>query len=226
MKKMFMISIILMISMTMLAYVGRLEDYDQGMKLSRLESKQLIVMFSDKNCYYCSKFIDETLPDKRVQELLKAGYIFVEIYPSNKVATLFMNGEEHKVSYDDLFATYGVNGTPTFWFFNENGDALTSLPGFVPANEFIQILQYLGEKAYANGITYADYVKEDHDFTGDKKILELPAESVEYVLSNSPLAKAYTAEEFDPFAVWIVVDREEGETLIEKGAYRVITTLE
>lgn len=226
MRKIIITSLILMLSMTLLGYAGILDDYDTGMKLSKLENKQLIVMFSDKNCYYCSKFIDETLPDERVQELLKAGYVFVEIFSSNKIATLYMNGEEQKVSYSDLYATFGINGTPTFWFFTENGDALTNLPGYVPVNEFVQILQYLGEKAYANGVAYADYINEEHEYTGEKQLIELSKEDIDFVLSNNPMAKEYGSEEFDPFTVWIAANKDEGETLIEKGAYRVITTLE
>jgi hypothetical protein len=86
---------------------------------------------------------------------------------------------------------------------------------------FVKVLQYLGEEAYRQEITFESYSKQEHDYIGDSQIITLNSEEVNYVLNNDPLAKKYKGN-FDRFTIWIVEDKNTANTLIEKGAFRVI----
>ncbi|OAA28487.1 hypothetical protein AT15_04605 [Kosmotoga arenicorallina S304] len=223
MRKILFLLVITAISVSIFSYDAALSDFDTGMKLAKLEQKQLIVMFSDPGCYYCNLFIKNTLPDENVGKLLKAGYVFVEIYPVKKIATVEINGEQQKFLYSDLYSVFGVKGTPTFWFFDEEATPVTSLPGYVEPDFFVNVLKFLGEKAYNSGISFADYSSQPHEYIGTPMLINLSEEDAQYILENDPLAVNYSADlEFDPFRVWVTSDPEIANELISKGAYRVI----
>jgi len=223
-KRIMVISVLSVIMVTaVLASDIVLTDLSTGLRLAELEHKQLIVMFSDKNCYYCVKFVDETIPDERVKELLRAGYVFVEIQKTEDTVEMNLEGEMDQYRYTDLYAIFGVRGTPTFWFFSEEGQPLTNLVGYVPAGNFVGVLQFLGTKAYLDGISFQDFLKEDQDFTGEQMIITLERDDAEYILANDSNARVFSGETSpDPFSVWVTEDAQIAESLIADGVYRVV----
>lgn len=221
MKKM-SILLILLFSVSAFTYVGMLNDFNVALKLADIEQKEAIIMFSDQNCSYCVKFEKETLNDKRVQEILKAQYVFVQIYKNNPgEVSLTLEGKTQEFSYSELYAFFEVRGTPTFWFYTSEGLPLTSLPGYVPAKDFIPIVQFLGEKAYET-TTFDDYRSQPSDYTGNSALVEVNREDYNFVLENDPLAKEYDDQEFDPYTVWLSKDKKQAESLMRQGAHRVI----
>ena len=224
MKRIIVISALFLIMVTsVLASEIVLTDLSVALRLADLEHKQLIVMFSDKNCYYCVKFIDETIPDERVRELLRAGYVFVEIQKTEDTVEMNLEGESKQYSYTELYSVFGVRGTPTFWFFSEEGHPLTNLVGYVPAENFVGVLQFLGTKVYLDGISFQDFLKEDQDFIGKQMIITLEKEDAEYILANDSNARVYSGEvDPDPFSVWVTEDAQVAESLLENGIYRVV----
>lgn len=221
MKKFLLIFLLVTISFLGFAYEGKLNNLETALKLASLEKKTSIIMFSDKSCYYCNLFNEKTLTDKRVQQLLKAGYTFIEIYKGKEKVELVLNGESKTYTYAELYSVFGISGTPTLWFLSSTGNPITNLPGYVPADIFVKVLQYLGEEAYRQEITFESYSKQEHDYIGDSLIITLNSEEANYVLNNDPLAKKYKGD-FDRFTIWIVEDKNTANTLIEKGAFRVI----
>ncbi|MBO8166779.1 MAG: thioredoxin fold domain-containing protein [Kosmotoga sp.] len=224
MKKTIFFLVLIVLAVSVFSYDGVIHDFDTGMKIAKLEQKQLIVMFSDPGCYYCNLFTKSTLSDETVGRLLMAGYVFVEIYPSNeKTATLEIQGKEEKLTYNELYAAFGVKGTPTFWFFDETATSVTSLPGYSKPDFFVNVLRFLGEKAYKNGMSFADYTAQSHDYMGTHVVLNLSEEDAQYITENDPLAMNYSPKvTFDPFRIWITADSEIANELITKGAFRVI----
>ena len=162
--------LVLLIAVAAFSYVGMLDDFDTAMRLASIEKKEAIIMFSDKNCSYCVKFEKETLADSNVQEILRAGFVFAQIYKSNSgKATFPTQGDVKEYSYSDLYAAFGVRGTPTFWFYTTYGEPLTQLPGYVPASDFIPIVRFIGEKAYET-VKFDDYRKLPSDSTLTAKV--------------------------------------------------------
>ncbi|MEA2065958.1 MAG: thioredoxin fold domain-containing protein [Thermotogota bacterium] len=221
MKKFLLILLLVTMSFIGFAYEGKLNNLETALKLASLEKKTAIIMFSDKSCYYCNVFNEKTLTDKNVQQLLKAGYTFIEIYKGKENVDLVLNGETKTYTYSELYSVFGISGTPTLWFLNSAGNPITNLPGYVPADMFVKVLQYLGEEAYRQEIIFESYSKQEHDYIGDSQIITLNSEKANYVLDNDPLAKKYKGD-FDRFTIWIVEDENTANTLIEKSAFRVI----
>ncbi|MFO7881680.1 MAG: thioredoxin fold domain-containing protein [Kosmotogaceae bacterium] len=225
MKKLVLALFLLSITFMAFAYEGKLNDLEVSLRLASLEKKKAIIMFSDESCYYCNVFNEKTLVDDNVQKLLKAGYTFIEIYKGNDKVNLFLDGESKTYTYSELYSVFGISGTPSFWFLNSSGNPITNLPGYVPADMFVKVLQYLGEEAYKQEISFEDYSKQEHEYFGENLLLTLNREEANYVLEYDPLAKNYEGD-FDRFTVWVVEDKEIADELIEKGAFRVILITE
>jgi thioredoxin-related protein len=221
MKKFLLIFLLVTISFVGFAYEGKLNDLETALKLASLEKKTAIIMFSDKSCYYCKVFNEKTLTDKNVQQLLKAGYTFIEIYKGKEKVELVLNGESKTYTYTELYSVFGISGTPTFWFLNSSGNPITYFQGYRPSDMFVKMLQYLGEEAYKQEITFENYTKQEPDYLGKNLLINLSREEANYVLENDPLAKKYKGD-FDTFTIWVVEDENTANILIEKGAFRVI----
>ncbi len=224
MRRQILLFLVLLISFVPLSSsVVVYNDLDTAFKIAELQQKQLILMFSDKNCYYCVKFIDDTIPDSRVQELLKAGYVFVEIQRTNETAEFKLNGDFETYTYADLYTVFGIRGTPTFMFFDERREPVTNLVGHVQPQFFVSVLQFLGKKAYLDGTTFQAFLQQEHDYTGSQAIVTLSEEATAFILDHDQNARRFREEtEPDRFTVWITDDSEEADLLIQFGVFRVI----
>ena len=74
MKKLFVIVITLIIGISMFAYDDIYQDVEKALKLSQIENKITLMVFSSKSCIYCDKLREETFKDERVMEILNAGF--------------------------------------------------------------------------------------------------------------------------------------------------------
>ncbi len=204
------------------ASLNIIDDFDKALKLSKIENKKAIIMFSDPSCYYCNKFKKETLKDETVVNLLKVNFIFSEIYPENSKKSSILGQE---LTYRELYGAFRISGTPTFWFFNESATPLTYLPGFVNAENFSKILRYMARDLYKKDIKFSDYVNQKDDFIGNKKIIEVKEEDFNWLLENDKeivlIENLNELMNFDQFKKYAVESNDLAKQLLEKGAYNV-----
>ncbi len=88
-----------------------------------------IVAYMNKN-FYAVKFDAET---KDTITYKNKDYTFVTAYKSNEVAAFLLNGQ---MSY------------PTSVYLDEKTDPITSVPGYLTAEQLMPILKYFGEDIY------------------------------------------------------------------------------
>ncbi|MCD6546897.1 MAG: thioredoxin fold domain-containing protein [Thermotogae bacterium] len=209
------------------AALNVIDDFDKALKISQLESKKAIVMFSDPGCFYCNKFKKETLKEEEVQNLLNVNFIFSEIYPDTNKKSEFLGQE---LTYRDLYGAFRVSGTPTFWFFTEEGTPLTFLPGFVDAQNFVKILRYMAQELYKKDIKFSDYINQKDDFIGVPSITEINMKDFDWLLKNDDamvfIENVDNMKNFDPFTKYAVESKEIAEKLIKMGAYNVFLKTE
>ncbi|GAB6189805.1 thioredoxin fold domain-containing protein [Marinitoga arctica] len=189
MKKLFSLFIILI---SIISFSSKLEDfivndYDNAIKIGKLTQKNIIIMFSSKTCYYCNKFKSEVLVDDEIQKWLKTEFIFAEIYADkDKYATI----QNKKYNYMELFGAFGVRGTPTFFFFNTDGEPLTQLPGYVNKDMFLSILKFI-KYIRKEKIGFEEFLNKGIKVSIDKKVLRLKKDEIEFLLKNDPNTKEY-----------------------------------
>jgi len=118
------------------------------------EQKKLIVLdvYTDW-CGWCKRMDRDTYADSTVMAYLGEKYIASKMNPE-KDGDLTYQGK--KFSQRQFGQALGIASYPSTVFFNEKGEVLTVVPGYIGAEEFLQILRYFGEGIYLN-TSWEDY---------------------------------------------------------------------
>ena len=165
-------------------------DFDTAMKISMIEGKTAMVVFDSENCPYCKKLKDETLKNEKVSDILNTYYISVELVLETN-EPLHFQGKE--LTSQMLFGGFGFKGTPVVLFFDEKNVPITMLPGYVPSDKMIPVLNFIGQRVYAKNIKFQDYLKNpiSGKFKGSESYIEISDKDALFLEKNDPFVKVY-----------------------------------
>lgn len=130
-------------------------SFDDGLALAKKEKKMVLIDFYTDWCGFCKKMDRETYSDQRIIRYLNEKYVLVKINPE-KSGDLKFRGNTYTYS---TFARYiGVNGYPSTLFMEFDEELITMVPGFVSADEFINMIRFLGDRHYKT-MKYDEFLK-------------------------------------------------------------------
>ncbi|MCX9074877.1 MAG: thioredoxin fold domain-containing protein [Candidatus Methanoperedens sp.] len=104
---------------------------DPGIKEAKNLSKPIFLYFRSETCYWCIRFEEEALSDKRIIEMLDKNFVLISI-------DIF---EQKNVSIN-----LNVRTTPYMIFFTKDGEEISRIPGYLPADDFLARLKDVLEK--------------------------------------------------------------------------------
>jgi len=108
-------------------------SYAEGLERSKAENKKVLLAFHADWCRYCQQMDKETFGNQAVIAYINRYFIPVSV-----------NLETRR----EIAARYNVRGLPSTWFLSENGGVIGSRPGYIPADEMLTILEYIGSDSY------------------------------------------------------------------------------
>ena len=131
--------------------------YDEALLKAEKESKYILVFFYADGCSWCDKMEREVYANEEVKQILSDKFISVKINAgsNNKIV---QNGEE--ITEKKLATLFKVTGYPTTWFLEDKDKGIAPLPGYIPAEQFVTVLKYIGEEWYKK-ITFQEYVENN-----------------------------------------------------------------
>jgi len=131
-------------------------SYNEGLALAEKENKYILIDFYTDWCGYCKKMDKETYSKEEVIGILNENFIVVKVNAesNNKVIE---NGEE--ITERELAKLYQVTGYPTTWFLESNHGRVAPLPGYVTTEQFIPVLNYIGE-GWHKSISFKEYMEK------------------------------------------------------------------
>jgi len=120
--------------------------YEVGLKRAETAKKQTLIDFSTAWCGYCKKMDKETFTDPRVIKFVNDNFVAIRVDGDSK----------REFSVDGFTTTetqltkaeYGVRGFPTFWFLESNGSKIGQMPGYLPADDFLGLLEHVKARKY------------------------------------------------------------------------------
>ncbi len=123
--------------------------------------KFLIVIFESADCKYCNKLNKEVLSDLDFKQSAIKNNVdiaIVNVYGQREV-TDPETGK--KMTEEALALAYRVQGYPTINVFDpdSNFKLLYQIPGYIPKEDFISLLNFLGSKCYQK-VRYQDFMKK------------------------------------------------------------------
>jgi thioredoxin-related protein len=117
------------------------EALDQAPKTNK---KIILDVYTDW-CGWCKRMDRDTYADSAVAAYMQEHYIGSKMNPE-KSGKLTYDGKEF--TQQEFGQALGINGYPATAVFNEKGELLTVIPGYIKAAEFLRILKYFGEDSY------------------------------------------------------------------------------
>lgn len=117
----------------------------QALEEAPKTSKKILLDVYTDWCGWCKRMDRDTYSDKDVAAYLKEHFVASKMNPE----------KEGTIKYDDKEFTQGqfgqamgITGYPATAVFNEKGELLTVIPGYIKSVEFLRILKYFGEDHY------------------------------------------------------------------------------
>ena len=119
-------------------------SYADSLKAGKQQGKKIFLNFYADWCTYCVKMEKETFRDPEVVAYLNKYFISTRV-----------NSDRQQ----DLARKYNVQGLPSTWFLEEDGETIGNLPGYIPAKMMLKILGFVGTDSYKT-MTFQQYLQK------------------------------------------------------------------
>ena len=101
-------------------------SYEEGLAVSKAEKKKVFLHFYADWCVFCAKMARETFQNPAVVSYLNNNFISVRVNTDKE---------------PDTAMRYGVTGLPSTWFLTRMGEAIGTVPGFIPPEILLSMLK-------------------------------------------------------------------------------------
>ena len=128
--------------------------WNEGLRAAAATHRPVLVDVYTDWCGWCRRM------DKDVY-----GRDDVRAYLSRRFVTVRLDAEASTpATYDDrpytessLAARFRVTGYPTTVFLKADGEHMVNVPGYIPADRFLLLLQYVGDGHLERGVSFDDF---------------------------------------------------------------------
>lgn len=132
------------------------QTLEEAQKKAKETGKKVLVFGYADWCTYCMKMRKETYPEDNVQKSLTDDFIPVQINGESEEEIVF-NGKTYK-SYE-LARYLRLTSYPTHYFLNSEGKIIGAQPGFLPAEVFSPLMNYVSEDLFGK-VPFLDYMEK------------------------------------------------------------------
>ncbi len=110
--------------------IAWLRDFSEAKALATAQNKPILIDFYTDWCGWCKRLDKETYGNKDVAEF------------SRQFVCLKINAEQNQA----LVEQYKVRGFPTTVFLKSDGTLIETVPGYFPADQFLELLKRIKAK--------------------------------------------------------------------------------
>ena len=132
------------------------QSLEEAQKEAKETGKNILIFGYADWCTYCRKMRKETYPADNVQESLDKDFIPVQINGESDEEVVF-NGKTYKSV--ELARYLRLNSYPTHYFLNSDGEIIGAQPGFLPADVFSPLMDYVAEGLFGK-VPFLDYMEK------------------------------------------------------------------
>ncbi|XWN37268.1 MAG: thioredoxin fold domain-containing protein [Balneola sp.] len=132
------------------------QSLEEAQKKAKETGKKVLIFGYADWCTYCMKMRKETYPKEKVQKSLSDDFIPVQINGESEEEIVF-NGKTYK-SYE-LARYLRLTSYPTHYFLNSEGKIIGAQPGFLPAEVFSPLMNYVSDDLFGK-VSFLDYMEE------------------------------------------------------------------
>ncbi|TMQ67669.1 MAG: DUF255 domain-containing protein [Candidatus Eisenbacteria bacterium] len=130
-------------------------DWDSGFKEARRQKRIVLVDVYTDWCGWCRRMDRDVYSRPEVREYLQRTFVTVKLDAEADKLGLYQG---KAATWRALAAQFGVNGYPTTVFLRPEGEYITRVPGYVPAERFLDVLRYIGDGHMDRGVSFQEYL--------------------------------------------------------------------
>jgi thioredoxin-related protein len=131
--------------------------YNAGMARAAKEKKKAIIDFYASWCRWCKVMDRETFSNPAVGKYLSENFITIRIDAENNADSIMYQGKRYTPA--SLARNFGVRGYPSLAYLDEDGDLIQVVPGYMQADRFLPLLQYMHGGYYKRNITFDEFLR-------------------------------------------------------------------
>ena len=112
-------------------------NIESGLSEGKKQNKMILIDVYTDWCKWCKKMDSDVYSDKEIVSYLEENFICVKL---DGEGHSLMDYKHQNLTETEITKRFGINSYPTTVFFKANGYHISSIPGYFPANEFMNIL--------------------------------------------------------------------------------------
>lgn len=120
-------------------------SFTEGIQKAKAEKKPILVDFYTDWCTYCKKMEKETYSQKKLYEYLNKNFINIKVNAESQKKIKFAGKD---VTEQELAMGFQVSSYPTMFFMASETETIGTAPGFIDADQFLVISNYVGSESY------------------------------------------------------------------------------
>ena len=132
-------------------------SFDEGLKLAEKIKKPVLIDFYTDWCHWCKVMDEKTFSNEEINKKLKEKFITIRLNAESTTETGTFNGKT--LTNKELTREFRITGFPSLAFLSKEKEIITVIPGYVPADKFTHILDYISNECYKT-TKYEDYLKD------------------------------------------------------------------
>lgn len=118
-----------------------------------------LLIVESESCIYCKQLDKDLKSDENLKVALQNMKIYRILYESNSKVKYMLEGKEGIKSEEELAKMLRVNSFPYLLFYNEKGNIVLSIPGYVEPKALACIVTYVKDEEYKKK-KIQDYLRE------------------------------------------------------------------
>lgn len=130
-------------------------ELSEAQNLARSNEKKVFVFAEAEWCTYCKRMRSDIFPREDVQALLEEHYYPVSVDIESDEQLTF-NG--NTMTQREFSRQMRVSATPTLIILDASGEVMGVQPGFLPADVFVPLLEYVVSDSYGK-MEFKEYLE-------------------------------------------------------------------
>ncbi len=131
-------------------------EFSDDIEEAAQAGKRVMLVFHQDGCPYCNLLVERNLSQKDIVELMQEKFdvIAINMWGDREVVTV----EGQSFTEKEFAAALNVQFTPTLLFFDERGQPILKLNGYLPPDNFLTAINFVAEQQERN-LPYREYVR-------------------------------------------------------------------
>jgi thioredoxin-related protein len=137
---------------------GNWVSWNTGLRRAADTQRPVLVDVYTDWCGWCKRMDRDVYGRGDVQEYLSRHFVTVRLNAESPEAA---NYEGRQYTGRSLAMRFKISGYPTTIFLRSGGEHLVNVPGYVPADQFLLLLRYIGDGHMDRGESFDEFAKNN-----------------------------------------------------------------